>query len=117
MSLTRAGRDALSLATLLMLGGCGGLTISCPDWVYGVDPDTRTLGVGESYTPRAYARGCGGEVSNPLTGSWAVEDSAVARIDRTNGRTTALHSGSTRIVFVAPDTIVAYPLYGQVTVR
>jgi hypothetical protein len=109
-------RPFLLLAPLL--AGCGALPTEClKDREFGVDPDQRTLSVGQSYTPRAYSSACDGEWVDPLYGSWSAEDPAVVRVDPESGRTTALRAGSTRVVFVGPDTLVAVPLYGAVTVR
>ena len=63
-----------------------------------LNPQTRTLAVGETFTPSLRLLGCGG--TEPLSDvvTWVAQDTSVARVDASSGRTLALRTGSTVIL-------------------
>src|SRR5688572_4225135 len=85
---------------LVLLGACdpASLLRGCSDdLVMRVDPRSRTLSVGESYTAAASAWGCGG--TRRLSDEWRyfAVDTTVARVDSVTGRVTARGVGTTDV--------------------
>ena len=91
----------LSLAScLLVLAACDPAAIfgGCSDdLLTRVEPRTRTLRVGESYTAAASAWGCGG--TKLLSDNWRyfAVDTTIARVDSLTGRVTARAVGTTDV--------------------
>jgi uncharacterized protein YjdB len=60
-------------------------------------PSTKTLIVGESFTPSLVLFGCGGHLTYSDTFQWSASDSTIVRVDAMTGTTTGLRSGAARI--------------------
>jgi hypothetical protein len=60
-------------------------------------PSTKTLVVGESFTPSLVLLGCGGHLTYSDTFQWSASDSTILRVDATTGTTTGLRSGAARL--------------------
>jgi hypothetical protein len=80
------------------LAGCSGFPFGCTDEL-GIDvrDPSRTLAVGESFTPRVDEVSCGGRERERADVAWTAEDPTVVRVDPATGRVTALTPGQTRI--------------------
>lgn len=84
----------LGALCLLFVTACG-----CDaDLTVRFTPVTRTLAVGESFTPSVRLLGCGG--TEPLSDvmTWAAEDTSIVRVDVASGRTLALRAGTTMVL-------------------
>ena len=64
------------------------------DLMLRVDPISKTLRLGEAFTPDAVALGCSGGKKLSQSWSWATTDATVLRVDATTGRTTAAALGA-----------------------
>ena len=96
-------RHRLSLAVVAcvsLLAGCDPASIfgGCSDdLLTRVEPSSRTLHVGETFTAAASAWGCGG--TKVLSDEWRyfVVDTTIARVDSLTGRVTARAVGTTAV--------------------
>jgi len=61
------------------------------------NPSTKTLAVGESFTPSLVLFGCGEHLTYSDTFQWSASDSTIVRVDATAGTTTGLRSGTARV--------------------
>ena len=62
-----------------------------------LDQGTRTVRVGDAFTPVAKVYLCGGAKLTPDTWQWTSLDTTVARTDALTGRTTGVAPGTTQI--------------------
>lgn len=90
MRLLRSAAVVMTLASLTACGCDADLGIS-------INPTSRTLQVGESFTPSARFLGCGG--TEPLSDeiTWTAQDTTIVQVDRNSGRTLALRPGQTAV--------------------
>lgn len=56
-------------------------------------PSTKTLVVGESFTPSLVLFGCGGHLTYSDAFQWSAIDSTIIRVDSLSGTTTGLRPG------------------------
>jgi Big-like domain-containing protein len=62
-----------------------------------LDPGSRTLSVGESFTPTVALSSCGGKEKLSDTFTWASRDADIADVVAQSGLVTAKAAGSTRV--------------------
>lgn len=60
-------------------------------------PSTKTLAVGESFTPSLVLYGCGGHLTYADTFHWSASDNTIIRVDAATGVTTGLRAGTARV--------------------
>ncbi|QJR36980.1 hypothetical protein [Gemmatimonas groenlandica] len=107
----------------VVAGGCNNVTdLVCPadPARVKVSPTSRTMNVGEQFTPTVTAAVCGGTQPTPFVGRFTATNVAVARVDSVRGVITGVASGETYVF--ARYTTDGFPLGGtrdsiRVTVR
>ena len=96
-------RRAIALTTVLVAAAAACRdtpTVEiCPsDLRYSVQPDSRTLSIGESLTPQVTALGCyGTKVLETPRWIWRSSDTLVLRVDSLSGTATARGTGTARV--------------------
>ena len=88
---------AAVLVTVLPACSIFGPRACTDELVTQVDPRTRTVQVGATYTATASAWTCGGKERLPDEWRYYAEDSTIARVDSITGRVTARAAGATAI--------------------
>lgn len=112
-----------SVVAAVVASGCSNVTeIVCPadPARVKVSPASRTMNVGEQFTPTVTAAVCGGTQPTPFVGRFTAMNQAVARVDSVRGVITGVSSGETYVF--ARYTIDGSPFGGtrdsiRVTVR
>ncbi len=83
---------------------CGALAVGMVGCEFGcdavlrfsVDPNVKTLRVGEAFAPNATVRGGCGKILSEAW-SWTTTDSTVVRVESGTGRTTGVTPGSAKL--------------------
>ncbi|WP_310568646.1 hypothetical protein [Gemmatimonas sp.] len=112
-----------AVVAAVVASGCNNLTdIACPadPARVKISPTSRTMTVGEQFTPTVTAAVCGGTQPTPFVGRFTTTNVAVARVDSVRGVITAVSSGETYVF--ARYTTDGFPFGGlrdsiRVTVR
>ena len=89
-----------SVVAAVVVSGCNNLTdITCPadPARVKVSPTSRTMNVGEQFTPTVTAAICGGSRPTPFVGRFTATNVAVARVDSVRGVITGVSSGETYV--------------------
>jgi hypothetical protein len=87
-----------SLALVVGLGGCGILPTTCTDELgFAVEPDQRTLRVGETLQARAYEVTCGGRRRSRLQAAWRTDETGVVSVNEETGLITAVAPGAAEV--------------------
>jgi hypothetical protein len=113
-------RSAVFAVCAALVSGCSvvapGVFACTDDLTYRMSPTAQTIAVGESFTPQAEFRGCGG--SKPLDDefSWSSSDTLIVRVEALTGRVTGRAAGSA-IVEARGSRYGRLPLGVSVTVR
>ncbi len=90
----------LTAAVVVIASGCNNSTdIVCPadPARVSVSPTSRSMNVGEQFTPTVTAAVCGGTQPYPFVGLYTSANAAVARVDSTRGIITAVAPGETYV--------------------
>jgi uncharacterized protein YjdB len=89
---------AFSVALLLSLTGCS-LVSPCgtDELSFRVTPTSQAVSVGESFTPVAEFRGCGGKRHLDDTITWSAADTNIVQVNAVTGRVTGRALGVTEV--------------------
>lgn len=116
-----AGRWQGTTRALLLSGllgaaaasGCSQITDACTrELRWKLEPQARTLNVGESFTPELALSGCGGRERLTDVASWQSADARVVAVDARTGRVAALATGQTTVTV----TTERYGVHGAIQV-
>ncbi|WP_309670380.1 hypothetical protein [Gemmatimonas sp.] len=89
-----------SVVAALVASGCNNATdVVCPadPAQVKVSPTSRTMNMGEQFTPTVTAVICGGSQPTPFVGRFSTSNAAVARVDSIGGVITGIASGETYV--------------------
>lgn len=95
---------ASALFFVLGLGGCGIIPTACTEELgFAVEPDQRTLRVGETLQARAFEVTCGGRKRSRMEAVWRTQDTGVVSVNAETGLITALAPGSAVVAAFEPE--------------
>jgi uncharacterized protein YjdB len=107
-------------ASVLALGlaGCGGiLPTACTDELgIEVEPEQRTIRVGETVQARAFGVTCGGRKRSPYTVAWRTANAGIVSVDPQSGVITGLAPGTATVTAHEPEVSADWDV-GRVAVQ
>ncbi len=109
----------LALPVLALgLSGCGSfLPTACTDELgIEIEPEQRTIRVGETLQARAFGVTCGGKKRSPYEVAWRTTNTGIVSVDGETGVITGLAPGTAAVTAHEP-TVSADWAYGTVTVQ
>jgi hypothetical protein len=95
----RIGSLTLGVAFCSVLGGCDLISprACTSDLRWSVEPIESTLRVGQGFTAKAEAFGCGGRDRLPVDMRWSSSDAAVISVEERSGRVVAVGTGRAQV--------------------
>jgi uncharacterized protein YjdB len=114
----KAHRLLAASALALGLAGCGSfLPTACTDELgIQVEPERRTIRVGDTVQARAFGVTCGGREREPYTVAWRTANAGVVSVDGETGVITGLAPGTATVTAHEPEVSADWDV-GSVSVE